>query len=137
MKTRVLADTAFWVALFDARDEHHQAAADAWKRTGDAWTPITTQHIVDETMTYLNCSLRDHAKAMAFHERMRGSGIPVFSATETVREQALDIFFRFADKDFSFTDCVSFAVMKNEGITQYAGFDDHFKAMGFQPIVSS
>lgn len=100
MKTRALVDTGFWVALFDAKDERHQAAADAWKRAGDAWTPITTQHIMDETMTYLNCSLRDHAKATAFHERMRDSGIPVFSATETLRDLALDIFFRFTLEQF-------------------------------------
>lgn len=37
------------------------------------------------------------------------------------------IFERYADKDWSFTDCTSFVVMERLGITQAFAFDRHFK----------
>jgi predicted nucleic acid-binding protein len=35
------------------------------------------------------------------------------------------------DKDFSFTDCVSFVVMWEMGIKEAFAFDEHFNQMGF------
>ena len=38
---------------------------------------------------------------------------------------------RYDDKDFSFTDCVSFVVMWETGIKEAFAFDEHFNQMGF------
>ena len=35
------------------------------------------------------------------------------------------------DKLWSFTDCVSYVVMKQRGITEAFAFDHHFEQMGF------
>ena len=43
----------------------------------------------------------------------------------------IDIFERYDDKDFSFTDCVSFVVMQENGIKEAFAFDEHFNQMGF------
>jgi predicted nucleic acid-binding protein len=37
----------------------------------------------------------------------------------------------FIDKDFSFTDCISFVVMWEMGIKEVFAFDQHFSQMGF------
>ena len=46
--------------------------------------------------------------------------------------QAWDAFQMYnVDKTWSFTDCTSFAVMKNMGLTEVFAFDHHFEQMGF------
>jgi predicted nucleic acid-binding protein len=45
---------------------------------------------------------------------------------------AWEIFARFnVAKEWSFTDCTSYAVMKQLGITEVFAFDHHFTQMGF------
>ena len=48
-----------------------------------------------------------------------------------IEEKALDIFEKYGDKDFSFTDCVSFVVMREMGIQEAFAFDEHFNQMRF------
>lgn len=46
-----------------------------------------------------------------------------------VEEKALDLFEKYDDKDFSFTDCVSFVIMCEMGIREVFGFDRRFDQM--------
>jgi len=39
-------------------------------------------------------------------------------------------------KDFSFTDCTSFAVMRQLGITTAFAFDEHFEQFGFIRVLN-
>jgi predicted nucleic acid-binding protein len=45
-------------------------------------------------------------------------------------EQAWVVFDRYRDKDWSFTDCVSFVMMQRLGITKAFAFDDDFRQFG-------
>jgi uncharacterized protein len=42
------------------------------------------------------------------------------------------LFKKHSDKELSFTDCTSFALMKKLGLRQAFSFDDHFIQTGFQ-----
>ena len=46
-------------------------------------------------------------------------------------ERARELFFRYRDKRFSFTDCTSFALMRELRLTTVLTTDAHFKQMGF------
>jgi predicted nucleic acid-binding protein len=54
--------------------------------------------------------------------------------TETLIKKAWDIFDNFQDKNFSFIDCSSFAVMKELNIQKAFAFDRHFEQFGFEII---
>jgi uncharacterized protein len=41
---------------------------------------------------------------------------------------------KFADQDFSYTDAVSFAIMKEQSIKKAFSFDKHFQTMGFSRV---
>ena len=41
------------------------------------------------------------------------------------------------DKRYSLTDCLSFVVMNERGLTQALGFDHHFVQAGFQLLPDS
>ncbi|MEN8162982.1 MAG: VapC toxin family PIN domain ribonuclease, partial [Acidobacteriota bacterium] len=45
--------------------------------------------------------------------------------------RAIDLLEQFADEPFSFTECLSFAVMKHSGISRAFTFDNHFRVAGF------
>ena len=45
-------------------------------------------------------------------------------------KKAWEIFVKYRDKTFSFTDCSSFALMERIGITEVFAFDEHFTQYG-------
>ena len=49
-------------------------------------------------------------------------------------EKAWEIFLKFKDKEFSYTDCTSFALMQRLQIDTAYSFDSHFKIMKFQVL---
>ena len=48
---------------------------------------------------------------------------------------ARDYFLRHRDKDYSFTDCVSFCAMRTEGLRRAMTTDAHFRQAGFEPLL--
>lgn len=60
--------------------------------------------------------------------------IEVVWVTEDTAREAWAIFEKYnVDKHWSFTDCVSYVVMKQLGITEAFTFDRHFAQMSFVP----
>ncbi len=59
----------------------------------------------------------------------------VDNIAELVKDNAKEIFKKYTDKDYSFTDCISFAHMKTNGIKKVFTFDEHFKHFGFELVV--
>jgi len=57
--------------------------------------------------------------------------VKVLSVSKEMEERAIDLFEHYDDKTFSFTDCVSFVVMKGIGVPEAFAFDQHFEQMGF------
>jgi hypothetical protein len=49
-------------------------------------------------------------------------------------DAARQLFFKYRDKKFSFTDCTSFAVMREIRLTQALTTDRHFRQMGYQLV---
>ncbi len=135
---RLFVDTAAWVAIFDRTDADHQAALRFWESCkGTRVAFITSDYVLDESYT----NLRLHAglpMAMALHDLVEKSKIiTVAEVDKNVRQDAWEIFVRYEDKEWSFTDCTSFVLMRRQAITDALTFDHHFRQMGYvvQPSV--
>ena len=50
-------------------------------------------------------------------------------------KQERDLLKKYADQAVSFTDCLSFALMRRDGIRECFAFDRHFQAAGFRPVI--
>ncbi len=128
----VFADTAGWVACADAADPAHRAtvkARDGWLKAGGVF--VTTDYIVDETLTLIRMRLGATA-AEAWWRQVDGSTRVRWETITTARaEKARSLFFRYADKDFSFTACTSFVVMRELRLKEALTTDHHFDQMGF------
>jgi predicted nucleic acid-binding protein len=67
---------------------------------------------------------------------LKSPKIHVVNTDEGLLRQALDLF-KYTDKDWSLTDCISFVVMKREGIDIAYSSDHHFEQAGFHNILKS
>jgi hypothetical protein len=131
-------DTAGWVACADAADPAHArsaAARDAALEAGQ--TLVTTDFVVDETLTLIRMRLGLAAAEAWWHQVDRSPRLRWERIDSDRFEKARAVFFRYRDKDFSFTDCTSFVVMRELRLTQALTTDRHFRQMGFQMVPAS
>ena len=131
----LFVDTAGWMACADNADPAHVrscAARDAALEAGH--TVVTTDFIVDETLTLIRLRLVLDA-AEAWWQQVDGSPRLRWERVDAERfERARHLFFQYRDKDFSFTDCTSFVIMRELRLTHAITTDRHFRQMGFQVL---
>lgn len=130
---RLLVDTGAFYAQRDPADQFHRRAVEAFALLASGTTEIfSTEHVIDETLTLL--ARRDsYSYAAEAGEELLGSRvIRWLDATPTEWKDALRCMRKYADQAVSFTDCLSFSLMKREGIRHVFGFDRHFDAAGFR-----
>ena len=107
----VFVDTAGWVACADGADPAHVrcgAARDTVLEGGQ--TLVTTDFVVDETLTLLRFRLGLDAADAWWQQVDRSSRLRWERIDSDRFDKARHLFFHYRDKDFSFTDCTSFAV---------------------------
>ena len=132
---RLFVDTAGWMALADARDRAHVNAKRVRdNHLHDGGVLITTDFVVDETLTLIRMRLSLQAAAR-WWAQVDGSSRIGWERIDPARtEKARARFFGWADKTFSFTDCTSFVVMDELGITRALTTDRHFRQAGFESL---
>jgi hypothetical protein len=132
---RLFVDTAGWMACADAADPSHlraSAARDRWLEQKGVL--VTTDYVIDETLTLIRFRLGLSA-AEAWWKQVEGSARLQWELITPERaEKARHLFFRYADKEFSFTDCTSFVVMQQLKLKHALTTDGHFKQMRFQMV---
>lgn len=136
--SKVFVDTWAWYALADEQDTNHEIARLAVDDIiARSTVLITTNFILDEATTLIRYRL-SHSAALVFRQtinQLTDNGLlTIVSVNESHEATAGEIFERYADQDFSFTDCTSFAVMREQGLTEAFTGDQHFSTMGFTLI---
>lgn len=128
----LFVDTAGWTMLADEGDPQHRAARafrDEW--LAGAGVLVSSDFVMDETLTLLRMRLGLDA-AERWWDQVEGSPRVFWEWIDPARaEKARHWFFRWRDKDFSFTDCSSFVVMKERRIRAALTNDRHFVQAGF------
>lgn len=129
----MLVDTAGWVAAADASDpkcEPTRECRDEWMENGGIL--LTTDYICSETLTIMRLRLGLAVAEKWWHQIEKSSRVRIENLSPNQLEKSRQIFFRYKDKDFSFVDCTSFAIMKDLKISCALTLDDHFRQMGFE-----
>ncbi len=126
----IFVDTSFWVAYRNRRDIHHEDAVSLLSTRGDE-VLVTTNHVRGETWTYLR-RRAGHRSAVGFLDALRSSPrVTVLHIDAEVEEGALDWLRRHDEREFSFVDATSFAIMRRQRISEALAFDGDFSAVGF------
>lgn len=132
---RIFVDTSAWCAIEDGGDPHHAASLQFKDEIAGACGLVTTDYVLDETYTLLLLNL-GHERTVAFHNRIdqlaRANILHIVQVSQVLGDEAWKVFAQFnIDKKWSFTDCTSYAVMKQLDIQEAFAFDHHFEQMRF------
>ena len=126
-------DTSFWVALGFRRDSHHEEARAIWSGPGSKGL-ITSNHVVGETWTFLQ-RRAGHAAAVEFIDRVEQSPrVGIVRVDEATEAEAFAWLRRRDERVYSFVDATSFALMRQQRLTEALAFDDDFTAAGFVEV---
>ena len=129
----IYIDTGAFLARYIKRDQYHEKAVEFWKHLSKTRERCCTSNFVlDETFTLLG-RRTGHSFAI---ERARiiylSKELTILRPSLEDELQALDIWEKYADQELSFTDCISFALMRINKIKRAFSFDKHFEFAGFQ-----
>ena len=130
---RVFVDTGAWIALFSARDAHHNEADRLFRyATSRRLRLLTTSLVLAELHRLLlfRAGVRPAGAALA---RVDDSAlVTVGFPGNSHHRAARDWLARLANHPITYTDAVSFAVMHAEGCRQVMTFDSDFSTAGFE-----
>ena len=113
-------------------DQHHEQAVEFWNRIRVEEPVIySSEHILDETATLL-ARRTSYAWSAEWGRDVLGAGVLFLAIEEGDLLEAFFLMKKFADQAVSFTDCISFVLMKKEGLRDVFGFDRHFASAGFR-----
>ena len=129
----VFADTFFYLALLDERDPSHaQALAESKVKR----TLLTTEFILLE-LGNACARAEDHADYLAVLAGVRASPrTRIISLDSRLLQRGLELFAARPDKNWSLTDCISFVVMQDEGLSEALTGDGHFEQAGFKALLA-
>jgi uncharacterized protein len=129
----IFVDTSAWFAVFVSGDADHQEAKTWLNQSNDKL--ITTDYIFDELLTLMK-QRGAYNKALEIGEPfLFGEYADLLLVSQEDIESAWNVFKRFQDKGWSFTDCTSYVVMKKLEITRAFAFDEHFSQFGNVEVV--
>lgn len=131
---RIFLDTSFLVAFYNTRDQHHNQARTFIAETDRDISFVISDYIFDEILTVLLVRGGKFLSIEVGQLIVDDDRIDLLSINEQVFQKAWLVYHRFQDKEWSFTDCTSYVLMKNLSIMTGASFDEHFKQFGFRTV---
>jgi len=122
----IFVDTGALFAAANAKDKDHQKAKDFLTKLAEEKVILfVTNFIIAETYTLMLRKIgRD--EAVEYVEKLRNTA-EIERVSEEDENKAWQIILRYQDKDFSYVDATSFAVMERLGIRDAFSFDEHFE----------
>ena len=126
----IFVDTSFWAAITGRADAHHGEAVELFRQFGGTRL-VTTNHVRGETWTLLR-RRRGHASAVAFLDELAGTTwLRIESVPTSLEDEALTWLRRHDEREYSFVDATSFALMRRLRVREALAFDGDFAAAGF------
>ena len=128
----IFIDTSALLARYRERDQYHREASRLWRTVKP---PVaTSNHVVDELATALGRLAGFRFAADCVADLFDSPTMNILASTREDEIEALRWMRKYADQRISFTDCVSFALMRRHRIRAAFTFDRHFKLAGFEVI---
>ena len=132
----IFADAGYWIALLSPRDQHHARATVAAAELGEAKV-VTTQMVLAETYNGLAKSGVEGRRYVS--EMLSGlesdPDIEIVPQTDAQFRAAAERYSDRLDQDWGLTDCASFLLMEERGITEALAHDRDFEQAGFTALL--
>jgi predicted nucleic acid-binding protein len=129
---RLFVDSSAWIALRSRRDQHHADADGLFREALSRRIPLLTTNLVVAETHRLTLFRAGFEPALRALERMDAStSLAIHFATSDDHAAARGWLERLAPRPVTYTDAVSFAVMRAAHCSHVLGFDQDFPAAGF------
>ena len=123
------ADTSFYIASANPCDRRHQDALNASRRW--EYKVVTTEYVLLERGNYF-CGSHDRLLFMEMLSALcDDSETEIVPASPALFDTGVNLYGGRADKQWSLTDCLSFAVRKACSLTDALACDHHFEKAGY------
>jgi hypothetical protein len=131
----VFADTGFFLALINPRDQYHRSAAEL---NSTLSVPlITIAWVLLEFANAISASrARERFERVLFRLRSERDA-KIVPPDLDLFDKGCELYISRSDKEWSLTDCASFVVMEREGLTDALTADRHFEQAGFRALLRS
>ena len=128
-----LIDTSYFIALLNPHDQLH-ARAKAWS-VHVTQGLVVTEYVIWETINFFSKPI-NRAKAHTLLAHLRSmESYEIIAASSELFEAGLKLHAERPDKEWSLTDCISFVVMDERGISSALTYDHHFEQAGFEALL--
>jgi uncharacterized protein len=132
--TTVFADTFYFLALFNASDKAHRRAVDFTAK--NTVRMATTEWVLTKLADALAASPRGRQEFLAtLADLQDDDDVRIVNCEHALLDKGVQLYANRLDKQRSLTDCISFVVMKNEGIKEALTGDKHFEQAGFVALL--
>ncbi|MEK7684987.1 MAG: PIN domain-containing protein [Verrucomicrobiota bacterium] len=129
----ILVDSGFLLAFAQPTDALHRRAV-AWAQCLSELL-LVTEYVLCETVNNLS-KRADRPRAHRIVEMISGDpNYTLVHASPELFVAGLQLHRDRPDKEWSLTDCVSFCLMRERGITHALAYDVHFEQAGFEAIL--
>jgi predicted nucleic acid-binding protein len=132
----VFADTGYWVALLNPRDQLHGKAKSVSASLGQTRI-VTSEMVLDELLASLSAPPARATVISAVNNIVSNPNVEVVPQTSLQFREAFALYKTRTDKEWSLTDCASFNLMKERAITEALAHDEHFEQTGFVALLRS
>ena len=129
----IFIDTGAFLARHLPKDQYHRKAKNFWdsiRKKNE--TCVTSNFVLDETFTLLGRRAGYRFAAQRARNIYASESLNILRPSREDELEAIDFFEKYSDQRLSFTDCVSFVLMKSKKIKRVFTFDQHFQLAGFQ-----
>jgi uncharacterized protein len=131
--TAWFADSFFFLALLIREDARHERAVTTLKTLQT--DVITTSWILTEVADAL-CSVRSRGGFKRLLAVLDSNPrVTIVPADQSLFNLGVELYNSRPDKEWSLTDCISFVVMQEQGITEALTGDRHFEQAGFTALL--
>ena len=130
---QLFADSFFFIALLSERDACHHRAAEVSRESGAVI--VTTRWVLAEVADAL-CAPAWRGRAGAFVGFvLTAPGFLVQGGSDELFARGMELYRGRPDKEWSLTDCISFVVMADEGLSEALTGDRHFEQAGYKALL--
>lgn len=130
-------DSGGFYALVSPGNQSHKAAVEIMQGAAQQRRrAVTTDYVVDETATLLRARGLTKLLTEFFRLTEQSQALTMEWTSPDRFAAARKFMLKHLDQEFSFTDCVSFVVMKELRLIDALATDDHFRIAGFNPVLA-
>ncbi len=135
--TDIFLDASYAIALAAPQDQNHaRAVALAQRIQTEHLRLVTTRAVVLEIGNALSKRRHREAAVKLLYALEHDPSVEVLPLSEALFRQGFDLYRQRFDKEWGLTDCISFMVMQERGITEALTADHHFRQAGFLALLA-